>query len=118
MSPETLASIGVSLITAVCGVWAARVARRTPRQERRDDFVAVSEQQGKAIERLEGRIQRQETEGERQRERIAAQDTTIAYLHTWVRLLAGHIRSLGHEPPLAPQPVPAEVRQLLRDIDV
>lgn len=117
MSPEILASIGVSLATAVCGIWAARAARRTPRQERRDDFVAVSEQQGKAIERLEGRIQRQEAEGERQRDRITAQDITIGYLHTWVGLLVGHIRGLGHEPPRAPQPVPSEARELLRDID-
>lgn len=116
MSPETITSIGVSLATALCGVWAARAARRSPRQERRDDFVAVSEQQGKAIQRLEGRIERQETEAERQRDRIAAQDITIGYLHTWVGLLVGHIRGLGQEPPRAPQPVPSEVRDLLRDI--
>ncbi|MEV8475963.1 hypothetical protein [Streptomyces sp. NPDC051173] len=118
MSPETTTSIGVSLATAACGVWAALAARRTPRQERRDDFVVVSEQQGKAIQRLEDRIDRQEAEADRQRERIAAQDVTIDYLHIWVRRLVGHIRGLGQEPPRAPEPVPDEVRTLLRGIDV
>ncbi|MFF7023069.1 hypothetical protein ACFY97_18950 [Streptomyces klenkii] len=118
MSPETITSVAVSLATAVCGVWAARAARRTPRQERRDDFVAVTDQQGRAIQRLEARAERQEEEAKRQREQIAAQDATIGYLHLWVRHLVTHIRGLGHEPPPAPQPVPDEVRRFLRGIDV
>lgn len=112
-----LSGLGVSLLTAGGGVLVARAARRTPRQERRDDFLAVTEQQGKAIERLEARIEIREAEAERQRERIANQDEAIGWLLARVRGLVGYIRSTGLEPP-APEPMSEKARQYLRHLDV
>lgn len=116
MNAETLASIGVSVATAGAGVWAARSARRTPRQEKRDDFTAVTEQQGKAIERLEKRVELREAEAEKQRERISDQDEAIGWLIVRVRGLVGHIRKAGLEPP-APEPLSDRARQYIHHID-
>lgn len=117
MNVETWASVGVSVATGVCGVWAARAARRTPRQERRDDFVAVSEQQGKAIERLETRIALRETEAETQREKLAECDEAIAWLLVRIRDLVGSIRKSGAEPP-SPRPMSARAARVLERSDV
>ncbi|MFG2747997.1 hypothetical protein [Streptomyces xanthophaeus] len=117
MNPETWASIGVSAVTGVSGVWAVRAARRTPRQERRDDFVAVSEQQGKAIERLEQRIKAREAEAETQRERLSENDEAIAWLLVRIRDLVGSIRKGGAEPP-APRPMSARAARVLERSDV
>lgn len=116
MSPETWASIVVSIATAGAGVWAARSARRTPRQEKRDDFVAVTEQQGKAIVRLEQRVERSEAEAEKQRQRITEQDDAIGWLLNRVRGLVGYIRQSGLEPP-APDPMSERARQYIHHID-
>lgn len=116
MGPETWASVGVSLVTASAGVWAARAARRTPRQERRDDFTAVTTQQGAAIERLERRVERQERDAERQRERITDQDEAIGWLLVRVRGLVAHIRKQGSEPPPA-EPMSERAARYIRHID-
>jgi hypothetical protein len=116
LSPETVASIGVSLATAGAGVWAARSARRTPKQERRDDFVAVTEQQGKAIERLEKRVELREAEAEKQRQRIADQDEAIGWLLGRVRGLVSYIRREGMEPP-PPEPMSDRARLYIHHID-
>lgn len=117
MNAETWASIGVSVATAGAGLWAARSARRTPKQERRDDFVAVTEQQGRAIVRLEQRIERGEAEAERQRDQITGQGAAISWLVTDRHSLVGYIRKAGMEPP-APRPIPPRARPYLDHIDV
>jgi hypothetical protein len=98
-------------------VWAATAARRTPRQERRDDFTAISEQQGKAIERLETRIKLRETEAEVQREKLSENDEAIAWLLVRIRDLVGSIRKSGAEPP-APRPMSARAARVLERSDV
>lgn len=117
MTVDTWIQAGLALIGTVGGVVAARAARRTKAQERRDDFTAITTQQGNAIERLEKRIERQESEAERQRVRIAGQDATIGYLLGRVRGLVGYIRKAGMEPP-APEPMSDRVREYLQHIDV
>jgi hypothetical protein len=117
MTVDTWVQAALALVGAGGGVVAARSARRTKRQERRDDFLAITEQQGKAIERLEKRVQLREAEAERQRERISGQDATIGYLLSRVRSLVGYIRGAGLEPP-APAPMPDRVRDYLDHIDV
>lgn len=117
MSPEVIASIVVSVLTGLSGVWAARSARRTPRQERRDDFTVVTEQQGKAIERLEKRVEKGELEAEKQQERITGQGAAISWLVVDRRSLVGCIRKAGLEPP-SPRPIPLRARPFLDHIDV
>ncbi|MFH8531476.1 hypothetical protein ACH4GE_24035 [Streptomyces tendae] len=96
--------------------WGARSARRTKRQENRDDFIAITNQQGAAIERLEARVQRQESEAEKQRERITDQDEAISWLLHRVRSLVSHIRKAGMEPPPA-EPMSDRARRYIHHID-
>ncbi|MEU5596805.1 hypothetical protein [Streptomyces sp. NPDC020298] len=114
-----LSALGVAGVTAAGGVVTAVVGRRQPRgAQRRDDFTAVTDRLGQHIERLERRIDEQEQENDRDRERITAQDTTIRYLAAWVRSLVGYIRTAQLEPPVPPQPVPPEVQPYLHDAGI
>lgn len=117
MNVDSWAQLGVTVATAGAGVWAARAARRTPRQEKRDDFTAVTEQQNKAIGRLEQRIEKREAEAEKQRDQIVGQGAAISWLVTDRHSLVGYIRKAGMEPP-APRPIPARARPFLDHIDV
>ncbi len=116
MTVDTWIQGGLALIGTVGGVVAARSARRTKRQERRDDFLAITDQQGKAIERLEGRIQRQEAEADKQRERISDQDEAISWLLHRVRTLVSHIKKTGMEAPAA-EPMSDRAARYIRHID-
>lgn len=103
-------TIVVAAITSAGTLGVARTARRTPRQEKRDDFEKVTERLDKDIERLEGRITRQDTQ-------ISGQTSAIGFLSGWVRTLVLFTRAAGLEPP--PQPfVPDEARPYLHDIGV
>ncbi|MFF8100199.1 hypothetical protein ACF07S_10545 [Streptomyces sp. NPDC016640] len=120
MNAETWTAISggvVALASAGVTAWGARSARRTKRQENRDDFLAITQQQGRAIERLEARVQRQETEAEKQRERITDQDEAIGWLLHRVRSLVTHIKKAGLEPPAA-EPMSDRARRYIHHIDV
>jgi len=117
MAVDTWIQGGMALVAAIGGVVSARSARRTKRQEKRDDFLAISTQQGAAIERLEKRVQRQETEAEKQRERIGDQDEAIGWLLHRVRSLVSHIKKAGLEPPPA-EPMSERARQYIHHMDV
>ncbi len=117
MTVDTWIQAGLALVGTAGGVVAARSARRTKRQERRDDFIAITDQQGKAIERLEKRIQRQENEAEKQRERISDQDEAISWLLHRLRGLITYVKKAGMEPPAA-EPMSERAARYLRNIDV
>lgn len=110
-------TIIVSAMAAFGSTIVGRAARRTPRQEKRDDFVAVTERQDKNIERLETRLGRHEERIDRQDATIRGQATAIGHLSGWVRALVLFIRVSGMEPPPAP-PVPEDARPYLHDIGV
>lgn len=106
-----VSAIVVSGVTAAGGFATAVVGRRQPRStSRRDDFKAITDNQSKAIERLERRLDEAEAEAERDRRRIADQDFALRYLASWIRELVAHIRRLGAVPPEPVQPVPEEAR--------
>ena len=117
MTADTWIQAALALVGTAGGIVAARSARRTKRQERRDDFLAISEQQGKAIERLESRVQRQETEAEKQRERITDQDEAIGWLLHRVRTLVSSMRNARMEPPPA-DPMSERAARYIHHIDV
>lgn len=117
MTVDTWVQAGLALVGAAGGVVAARSARRTKRQERRDDFLAVTEQQGKAIERLEKRVAAREAEAEKQRERITDQDEAIGWLLHRVRSLVSHIKKTGMEPPAA-EPMSERAARYIHHMDV
>jgi hypothetical protein len=103
-------TIIVAALTAGGGIGVGRAARRSPRQERRDDFAAVTKRLDRDIERLEGRITRQDTQ-------ISGQTSAIGHLSGWVRTLVLFTRASGLEPPPQP-PVPDEAKPFLHDIGV
>lgn len=110
MSAETWASIGVSVATGLCGVWAARAARRTPKQERRDDFTLIRDS-------LNDRIGKLERDAATQQEQITGQGAAISWLVSDRHSLVGYIRRSGLEPPAA-RPIPARARPYLEHIDM
>ncbi|MFF8953899.1 hypothetical protein ACF09I_34635 [Streptomyces sp. NPDC014940] len=120
MRPEmltALSALAVALVTAAGGITTTIVGRRQPRgQQRRDDFTAVTDRLGQHIERLERRIDDQEQDAERDRQRMTAQDVTIRYLVGWVRTLVTFARRAQLEPPPPPEPVPEEARPYLHDV--
>lgn len=117
MNVDTWVQVGAGTATTVAAAWVGRAARRTRRQENRDDFAIISEQQGKAIERLETRIRAREEEAEAQRERQAETDEAVAWLLTRVRDLVAAIRKTGGEPPPA-RPMSARAARILERSDV
>jgi uncharacterized protein HemX len=116
MGPDAIASVVAAIATGGFAAWGARSARRTKRQERRDDFTAITEQQGRAIERLEKRISMREAEAEKQRERITDQDEAIGWLLHRVRSLVSYVRKAGLEPPVA-EPMSERAARFIRNID-
>ncbi|MGW9299435.1 hypothetical protein ACWHA3_01230 [Streptomyces cyaneofuscatus] len=114
-----LSALAVAGVTAVGGIVTAVIGRRQPRSrgaDRRDDFTAVTDKLGQHIERLERRVTEGETRAAEAQQRITAQDYTIRYLVGWVRSLVSFIRRSQMEPPLPPQPVPAEAEPFLHDV--
>lgn len=105
-----ITTIIVSALTAGATLGVGRAARRSPRQEKRDDFEKVTERLDKDIERLEGRITRQDVT-------ISGQTSAIAHLSGWVRTLVLFTRAAGLEPPAQPS-VPDEAKPYLHDIGV
>lgn len=118
MGPDAIASVVAAIATGGFAAWGARSARRTKRQEKRDDFTAVTDRMERDIARQDRRIDELEAESADQRTRLTGQDFTIRYLTGWVRSLYGYMRKTGIEPPAPPQPMPTEVRQYLDDIGV
>lgn len=124
MNVDTWVQVGAGTATTVAAAWVGRAARRTRRQESRDDFTAVSrqqaainKQQAEAIGRLENRVRLREEEAEAQRERIAEFDEGVAWLLTRVRDLVTAIRKTGAEPPPA-RPMSARAARILERSDV
>ena len=117
MNPETMASIVVSALTVASGVYATRSARRTPRQEKRDDLAFATDRLEKDVARLEKRVQSGEVEAEKQRERISDLEEANNWLRGRLRDLVGYIRTRGEEPP-EQRPIPERAKRILNGIDV
>lgn len=117
MGMDTWVQAGMALVAATGGIVSARSARRTKRQERRDDFTAVTSQQGAQIERLEKRVALREEEAEKLGQRLTDQDEAIHWLRTRLRDLVGAFRIRGEEPPPA-RPIPERAARILNGFDV
>ena len=117
MNADSYITLGATVVTGGFAAWGARSARRTKRDHRRDDFTAITEQQNKAIERLEKRIALREQEAERLGQRITDQDAAIDWLRGRLRDLVGSIRTGGDDPPTA-RPIPERAARILNGIDV
>ncbi|GAA3384526.1 hypothetical protein [Streptomyces racemochromogenes] len=112
MSAETWASIGVTGATAMAGIFAGRAARRTRRQESRDDFSAVTDRMDKELQRQGGEIKALRDRAAASEKQVEGALVAVSYLIDRVRGLTVHIRSLGMEPPAAP-PIPDRAREFI-----
>ena len=119
MTPDvnTIASILGTVATGGLAAWAARSAKRTKPQERRDDFTTVTARMDKDIERLERRVGQQEEDLVGQQQQITGQGAAISWLVVDRRSLVSTIRAAGLKTPL-PLPIPDRARPYLDSIDV
>jgi hypothetical protein len=119
MTPDVngIASILGTVATGGLAAWAARSAKRTKPQERRDDFTVVTDRMEKEIGRQGQRIDELESADLVQQEQITGQGAAISWLVVDRRGLVSYIRKSGLEPP-APRPIPARARPFLDSLDV
>jgi type II secretory pathway component PulJ len=110
MDFNSIASVIGTVATGGLAAWAARSAKRTRPQERRDDFTTVTARMDKDIERLEKR------QGEQQ-DQIAGQGAAIAWLVVDRRSLVSTIRNGGLKTPI-PRPIPERARPYLDSIEL
>lgn len=110
MTMDTWIQAGLALVGTAGGVVAARSARRTKRQEKRDDFTTIKDALNERIDDLKKDL------GEQQ-DQITGQGAAISWLVVDRRRLVSYIRGSGGEPP-APLPIPARARPHLEHIDV
>lgn len=119
MTPDvnTIASILGTVATGGLAAWAARSAKRTKPQEKRDDFTVVTDRMEKEIGRQGKRIGELESTDLVQQDQITGQGAAISWLVVDRRSLVSCIRGAGLEPP-APRPIPLRARPYLDHIDV
>ncbi|MBP5883187.1 hypothetical protein QBA57_28520 [Streptomyces scabiei] len=110
MTVETWVQAGLTAVTGIGAALAGRAARRTRRQERRDDFTVIKDALN---ERIDGLTQ----DMGRQQEQLTGQGAAIAWLVTDRRSLVAYIRSAKLEPP-APRPIPPRAQPYLEHLDV
>lgn len=110
MTWDAWVQAGLTGTTAIGAALAGRAARRTRRQERRDDFTVIKDALN---ERIDGLTQ----EMTQQREQLNGQGAAISWLVVDRRSLVGYIRKAGLEPP-APRPIPARAQPFLDHLDV
>lgn len=110
MTPDTWAQVAAASVTTVAGAFVGRAARRSRRQENRDDFTVVKDALNERIDELK-------SEMEDQRQLVGDQAEALNYLVLRVRSLVAYIRKAGMEPP-APPPMSDRVRDYLHHIDV
>ncbi|MDX2757928.1 hypothetical protein [Streptomyces europaeiscabiei] len=117
MTVDTWIQAGLALVGTAGGVVAARSARRTKRQERRDDFTEIKKALNERIDDLKEDVVGQQAQITGQQEQINGQGAAISWLVVDRRGLVSYIRQAGLEPP-APRPIPHRARPYLEHIEV
>lgn len=110
MTWDAWVQAGLTGTTAIGAALAGRAARRTRRQERRDDFTVIKDALN---ERIDGLTQ----EMTQQREQLNGQGAAISWLVVDRRSLVSYIRKAGLEPP-APRAIPLRAQPYLDHLDV
>ncbi|MFI5473236.1 hypothetical protein ACIA6D_23720 [Streptomyces cacaoi] len=117
MSPDNFITVGATLITGGFAAWGARSARRTKRQEKRDDFTVVTERMERELGRQGERIDELETDSVVKQEQITGQGAAISWLVVDRRGLVATIRGAGLKPPM-PRPIPDRARPYLDHVEL
>lgn len=107
---NAIASVLGTVATGGLAAWAARSAKRTKRQENRDDFTAVKQALNERIDELKA------TQAGQQ-DQITGQGAAISWLVVDRRSLVHTIRTAGLKTP-RPRPIPDRARPYLDSIDV
>jgi len=110
MTVEMWVQGGLTAVTGIGAALAGRAARRTRRQERRDDFTVIKDALNERIDGLTSEMRQQQ-------EQLTGQGAAIAWLVTDRRSLVSYIRSAKLEPP-APRPIPPRAQPYLEHLDV
>lgn len=114
---NVIASALGTVATGGLAAWAARSAKRTKPQEKRDDFTAVKEALNERIDDLKEDIVGQQAQITGQQEQITGQGAAISWLVVDRRSLVHTIRTAGLKTPI-PRPIPDRARPYLDSIDV
>lgn len=116
MTPDVtgIAQVLGTVATGGLAAWAARSAKRTKSQERRDDFTEIKKALNERIDGMKSDLAQQKLELAGQQEQLTGQGAAIAWLVDDRGRLVRHIRSAGLEPPL-PRPIPERARPYLVD---
>lgn len=116
MSFDSIASVVGTVATGGLAAWAARSAKRTKRQENRDDFAAIKDALNERIDGMKSDLAQQKQDLAGQQEQITGQGAAISWLVVDRRSLVGYIRGAGMEPPM-PRPIPDRAKPYLDSID-
>lgn len=111
-------SVVVSVLTAGGTVGVARAARRTPRQERRDDFVLITSNLRQDLADVKAELATQKSEQATQKRKLDDNEELTRWLVRWFRACVGAMRESQLEIPPRPLPEPPNATEYLHDIGV
>lgn len=111
-------SVTVSVVTVAGGFGVARAARRSPRQEKRDDFKLITDSLRQDLGAVKTEMAAQKTELAEQKQHIDEGDELTRWLARWFRACVGVMRESRLEIPPRPQPEPPAAAEYLHDIGV
>lgn len=117
MSFDSIASVLGTVATGGLAAWAARSAKRTKSQERRDDFTTIKDALNERIDGMKSDLAQQKLDLAGQQEQITGQGAAIAWLVDDRRGLVSTIRTAGLTTPI-PRPIPNRARPFLDSIDM
>ncbi|MFD7609732.1 hypothetical protein [Streptomyces sp. NPDC059828] len=116
MTIEMWVQAGLTALTTAGAALTARSARRTRRQEKRDDFTAVTKEIRTSLRDVRKELAEQKAESERQAEHITDQALALSWLHGRLRDFASSLRRASIQPPVG-EPIPERARKYIH-IDV
>jgi hypothetical protein len=119
MTPDAnaIASILGTVATGGLAAWAARSAKRTKPQERRDDFTEIKTALNERIDDLKEDIAGQQVQITGQQEQITGQGAAISWLVVDRRVSSARSATSGLVPP-SPRPIPDRARPYLDHVEL
>jgi hypothetical protein len=111
-------TVAVAAITSAGTLGVARTARRTPRQERRDDFTLITSNLRTDLADVKRELAETKTETAALRRRADDGDELTRWLARWFRACVAAMRESQLEIPPRPTPEPPTAADYLHDIGV
>ena len=111
-------TVVVSTLTAASAVGVGRAARRSPRQEKRDDFTLITDSLRKDLTDVKTDLASTKTELAVTRREVEEYDALTRWMARWVRACVGAMRDSQVDIPPRPQPEPRNAAEYLHDIGI